>query len=237
MSIPFWKHGSFFRSTLYQLGKMETYLDLIQSSTFDDTSAYKNLIEKTWSNTEKAELYDDENEYYEETWITERNDELKSIFYSSFLISWHSFMEDRFNNLSTKLKVKYSDKGGFIGKYQIKPIHWNEFKTISKLRNKIVHASRGRLKYKVSYDRAKFKQYNKTNLSDFGEDAIVWIRLEEKFDATTCKYSERHHILRFFEDGLYIAPNELFSRHLIMLGKQIFTQIHADLYQMQKSSK
>ncbi len=30
MTIPFWKHGGFFFSVLYQLGKMESYVDLIR---------------------------------------------------------------------------------------------------------------------------------------------------------------------------------------------------------------
>lgn len=240
MTIPFWKHGSRFRSILYQLVKMETYIDLIQFSIFDKTSVYKDFMEKILPDEEKAELYDDE-QYDAETQITKRNDELKSIFYASFLMSWHSFVENQLSELSKNLESKYDSKGGLIGKYRITPIHWNEYKIISKLRNKIVHESRGRLKYKVGYDARTFKEhrkeYGKTDIQEFDVGTRIWIKFEKYFDSTTCRYSEKHQLLRFIEGGLYIAPNDKYSKYLINFGRSFFMKIHDDLYQIEKSSK
>lgn len=237
MTIPFWKHGSAFFSILYQLGKMEEYVDFIHFTILDETSAYRNFIGKAWSEDEKAELYHDEDEGYDKGWITKRNEEFKNLFYAGFLISWHSYIESQLRELCGRLDVNFSDKGGLIGKYRIEPTHWNEFKTIAKLRNKIVHDSRGRLKYKVSNNAKTFKGYRKTGLKEFDVGEKVWIGFEKNFDPTTCKYSEKHQLLRFVEDGLYIVPSYTYSKYLINFGKQFFMKIHDDLYKMEKSSR
>ncbi len=240
MTIPFWKHGNRFRSILYQLDKMETYIDLIQSSIFDNISVYKDFMEKTLPDEEKAELYD--NEYFDaEAQITKRNDELKRIFYASFLMSWYSFAKNQLSELGKNLESKYDSKGGLIGKYRITPTHWNEYKIISKLRNKIVHDSRGRLKYKVDYDVKTIeeyrKEYGKTDIQEFDVGTLIWIRFEKNFDRSTFQYSQKHQLLSFIEDGLYIVPNDKYSKHLINFGREFFMKIHDDLYRIEKSSK
>jgi len=235
MTMPFWKQSSIFSSILYQFGKMEMYVDFIQSTIFDEMSAHKKFIEENWSDKEKTELYEDED--FAKDWLQRTNDEFKSFFYASFLISWRSFTDSQLLELSKRLNVNYSDKGGLIGNYRIAPTHWNEFKTISKIRNKIVHVSRGKLKHKVSYKKEKLTGYRKTKIKDFGDDAIVWIRLDKNLDNNTYIYLEKHQLMQFVENGLYIVSNHTYSRHLIDLGRKLFMQIQNDLYQADKSSR
>ncbi|MCL5611120.1 MAG: hypothetical protein M1485_00975 [Chloroflexi bacterium] len=222
---------------------MDSYIGFMQSTVFDETSLHEKFIDRTWSDEEKFELYNDdfEGKNRAETWITQWNEQLKNYFYGGILIGWHSFVEDQFKRIGNALGVEYKEKG-YIGKYKIAQHYWNEYKTISKLRNKIVHKDRGALRYRTHIRPENIKGYYKTNIKEFGVGSTVWIQLDitkndnNKFDKATCYYAVKNQILRFIKHDLYIAPTHEYSKHLINLGNSIFTQIQNDLYRMEKTS-
>jgi hypothetical protein len=239
MTIPFWKHGSFFSSMLYQLGKMEAYVDLIQFAVFNETPAYKKLIAETWTNDEKAELYDEDIEAYDELWITKRDEEFREILYTGFLINWYSFIEDGIFLLRNKLSVQ-NDLGlrsRYVGSYEITKDHWDELKFTQKLRNRVVHY-RGRLHFVTSNtpqrsSLLKRKGFIKTRLTEF-DNTTIWINKGRYVDASTCAYMNKYGLIQLVSGGLRIVPNVEYSRHLIGFGKSVFLQIHNDLFRSEQ---
>jgi len=215
----------------YELNQMERYLGLLQTTISDNQKQFNASIEKTVSTMtedEKEDFY----QFHEDDFIEVSRDFPRQLF-SSFVVSWYSFVENRLMNFckSRNLKISLSiqdnenyGKGikrayNFLYRaagYKIDNEYWNELTRIRKTRNKIVH-NNGRL---------SFSSVNMPNNSvsvDVASDVTLYLQI----DKDLYQYIETHNLLEYI-GVFYITPNFEYCKHLVDFGLEFFERLHKD---------
>lgn len=151
-------------------------------------------------------------EYHADEYAMLRDDFPRTLF-TSFLVSWYSFVEEKLKRLCDEL-VPLSELDeeqrrklgrGIVRsrkilskakRYKIRQEHWEELKRIQKIRNKAVHVG-GKLGSLES-------------------------------EADIAKYLERHSLIAY-RGVVILDPSLAYCKHLVNFGKDLFSTIYNDL--------
>ena len=137
----------------FEMDQLERYLDLIHASIIANEEQFYASMEEIASTLTE----DDKEVFYEghEGDFLELSEDFPRILFSSFVVSWYSFVEDhlisfcRKRNLNILISIEDNEHYGsgirrahkFLNRsaeYQIDNEHWRELILIGKVRNKIV---------------------------------------------------------------------------------------------------
>jgi hypothetical protein len=158
-------------------------------------------------------------------------------FYSNFIVSWYSFIEDTLlklcedMHLEITLGIKDSERIGtgihrakrFLEQaadYSIDSNHWHELDIIRKIRNQIVHNGS---KFPSSTDKPN------------GETQSIVVTYEGKdyyvvySDEKLIRYLEEHSIIHYY-GTVFIYPTHEYCQYLVNFGNLFFGKIFHDLY-------
>lgn len=226
-----------------ELSQMEHYLELLITAVDDNKKQFSLSIQELSENDLSDILpmsmisMDD---FIEEIKNDVRDDFPRRL-YSSFVVSWYSFMETRLLNFCShhKLKVSVSVQDqkplgagirrarNFLKRaanYEINNIHWTELVQVGKIRNLIVHSNG-----KLPYSRVK----PKSKKPFFGKNIGGNIYLDT--DENQALYLETRKILEY--RGLfYVTPNLDYSKHLIRFGTEFFENLYETFEEKHLSS-
>jgi len=165
--------------------------------------------------------------------LTNMHFALPTIFYSSFIVTWFSFVEANLLEICKKLdfkvtigvKEKIDIRDGvdraraFLSKgagYNFEKNIWDEIIFIRKIRNIIVH-HQGRIDY--SYFKT---EQNAVRLKPFGDE--IYIPIDKNF----LEYLENNNLYNIFE-YFEICPNHGYCQHLVNLAKELFNDLDKKL--------
>lgn len=217
----------------YELKQMGRYLDLLSFAVNENQKQFDASIEqatKSMSEDEKEDFYT----FYEDDFI-EVGADFPRLLYSSFVVSWYSFVEVhlvnfcKHRNLKISISIQDNENYGegirraynFLNRaagYQIDNTHWQELIRIGKTRNKLVH-NNGRLSY--STGEAKSGVLVKVH-----EDETLYLQIEQDLYG----YFQTHNLIEF--TGLfYITPTFEYCKHLVQFGFSFFEKLYKDFSQ------
>jgi len=215
----------------YELEQMGRYLDLLHTAIIDNKKQFDASIEKIandMSEEEKQEFYS-----FNEDDFVEVSSDFPRLLFSSFVVSWYSFVENhlidfcRARNFKISISIQDNENYGegirraynFLNRaagYQIDNVHWQELTRIGKTRNKIIH-NNGRLSF--SY----FDKPSNGVPIKVADDVTYYLQIEEDL----YHYFQTHNLLEF--TGLfYITPTLEYCKHLVKLGLELFTKLYKD---------
>lgn len=218
-----------------ELDLLSKYLDLTKSAIEENTKQFLN-----WRKGQIKDLSEDGVEEFDGVFEDDYNEiahDFPRLLYSSFVVTWYSFVEHflvdqcRKSNLRLSVSVDDNERYGeginraynFLlraGKYQIDKMHWDELKRIGKVRNQLVHNS-GRIIFSDATEALNNQKNVKVIINNNTE---VFLSIEnEIFD-----YLESHKMIRLGE-VVYINPDYKFCRYLIGFGKTMLSKIESDL--------
>jgi hypothetical protein len=213
--------------------QLTTYLNILK----DSMDAYKQQLEKypvegcdDWSEAEEIKYGE-----YLDTFSTFLGDFPRRL-YSSFIVSWFSYIEDTLIKLcedivpKKPLEFKNVDalgKGIFRVKkylsiccdYDIEKKYWNEIVLISKIRNQIVHNGG-----KFSFSVEKPNDQSKAILVKSGDVSHYLLDTEENLYS----YMDKHNLLHFY-GTFFIKPPLEFCYYLVAFGRKFFDTLFNDL--------
>ncbi len=215
----------------YELEQMERYLDLLNAAISDNQVQFDASIEKivsTMSVEEKTEFYE-----FNEDGFIEVNADFPRLLFSSFVVSWYSFVENKLisfcetRNLKISISIQENENYGegirraynFLNQaagYQIDNVQWQELNRIGKTRNKIVH-NNGRLSYSIadiSNNSIPVKVY---------DNLTLYLQIDEDL----YHYFQTHGLLKY-TGTFYINPSFEYCKHLVKLGLELFKKIEND---------
>lgn len=216
----------------FELQQMRDYLDTI-SIMFQD---YEEKLEKKYMLEELTDMDEEDEDRYEQylqNFASVKGD-FPRRFYSSFIVSWFSLIEDGLINLcksldlSLKITIDELDKFGkgvnraknFLEKtanYKIDQNHWNELTHVIKIRNYIVHTG-GRF----AYSENKPEDTNKViPVAVNGDTYYVYC------DKNLFEYMKKYEIIDFYTT-FFINPSFDYGIHLVEFGDEFFGKILHD---------
>jgi len=224
-----------------ELEQMGKYLDLLHTAISDNQNQLDASIKKfteTLSTEDKKIFYESyENEFFDE--FFELNADFPRLLFSSFVVSWYSFVETNLVGFcrSRKLKISISIQDNenygegirraynFLNQaayYQIDNMHWQELTRIGKTRNKIVH-NNGILPFSL------LSTANNLIPVKVNEDETIYVQIETDL----YQYLQKHNLLEY--RGLYqITPTFKYCKHLVDFGLEFFGKLHKDFSEERK---
>jgi hypothetical protein len=215
----------------YALEQMERYLDLLHAAIIDNQQRFDASVEKIasdMSEEEKEEFYT-----FNEDDFIEVSSDFPRLLFSSFVVSWYSFVENhlidfcRSRNFKISVSIQDNEHYGegirraysFLDRaaeYKIDNEHWQELTRIGKMRNKIVHNG-GRLSF------SPFDVPNNRIPVKVAGDVTYYLHIEEDL----YRYFQTHDLLEF--TGLFhITPTLEYCKHLVKFGLEFFRKLYKD---------
>ena len=215
----------------YELEQMSRYLSLVSQAIENEKMEFEIFVENkitAYSEEEKEDFLN----FHEDVHF-EVTEQFPRLLFSSFLVSWYSYIETQFIQLCRRNKfeitvhfeesIKLSngiDKAKlFLRKsagYNIEPTHWQELNHIRKIRNYIVH-NEGRLP-------VSFSETNKSIPWEFEGETIYYLLLNKNL----YDYLREHELI--VHHGVpFVIPNQLFCDHLIGFGKDLVRKVYTDI--------
>jgi hypothetical protein len=167
--------------------------------------------------------------------LSNMNFAFPSIFFSSFVVTWFSFLEVNLLEICKRLDLKVTigvqekvdirdgiDRARtFLRKganYNFKKDVWDELDFIRKMRNIIIH-EQGR----VDYFYSEPKERNKfVELKPFGD--VIYVQIEKNF----FNYLQSYNLYDVFE-YFDIRPNHAYCQYLITFAKELFDDLDKNL--------
>lgn len=215
----------------YELDQMSRYLNVISKAIEEEKREFETFAQKSMNG-----LSEDEVEQF--MWVYEDDyseiaEKFPRLLFSSFLVSWYSYIENRLVQLCRRKKleitVRFEDNirfGSGIDKvklflkksaeYEVDPKHWQELMHIRKIRNIIAHNG-GRLPISRSETR-------KSVPWKFEGEVISYLLLDGNF----YNYLNGHELIDL-KGVLFVIPCQSFCRHLIAFGKELLMKIYSDI--------
>jgi hypothetical protein len=161
-----------------------------------------------------------------------------SMFFSSFVVTWFSFVEVNLLEICKRLDLKATievkekidiregiDRAWvFLRKgaeYDFEKDVWDEIIFIRKMRNIIVH-NHGRIDYSNSKPEKKFEN-NFVKLKPFG-DEIIYVQIDKNLFDYLKSYN-LYDVFEYFE----IHPSREYCQHLVDLAKELFNDLDKKL--------
>ena len=221
-----------------ELRQMDSYLDLLHTAIKDNEEQLEASIEKhasTLSVEEREKFY--ETKFFAEFFgITA---DVPRLFFSSFVVSWYSFVEVNLvgfcENRKLKISISIRDNENYgdgirraynflnrAAGYQIDNAHWQELTRIGKTRNKIIH-NNGILPFSFS------STFNNTIPVKINEDETIHVQME----ADLYQYLQAHNLLEY--RGLFqITPTFKYCKYLVNFGFEFFGKLYKDFSEEMK---
>lgn len=213
----------------HELEQMDRYIDLLNAAIGDNQKQLEASIEevaKTMTESEKSEFYE-----FNEDDFAEASQDFPRLLFSSFVVSWYSFIEIHLMDFckSHKLKISITIQDNenygegirraynFLSRaagYKINNEHWQELIRAGKTRNKIVHNNG-----KVSFS---FDEDNSSVPVTYGDNTI-YLKLENDL----YKYFEKHKLLET-RGIFYVTPKFDYCKHLVKFGHEFFGNLYKD---------
>ena len=221
----------------YELEQMDRYLDLLHDAISENEKQFEASIEKIASNLsedEKAEFY----EFHEDDFI-ELSADFPRLLFSSFIVSWYSFVENSLisfcKNQNLKISISIQDNENYeagirraynflnrAAGYQIDNIHWQELTRIGKTRNKIVHKN-GKLSF------SHFQMPNNGTPYKVDDEVTLYLLIDKDLS----HYLQTHNLIEF--TGIFqITPTLEYCKHLVRFGLEFFEKLHNDFREESK---
>lgn len=226
---------------LLSFDQMHKYLHVTKSAIDEEQERFFATIKEihsTYTDENQKQgvldLLDDE--------FTEVTYEFPRMLYSSFLVTWYSFIEHKLLqlcddlNLTINITIRERDEFGtgiqrarkFLkeaANYEIPDEYWQELTKIRQIRNKIVHEG-GEIKYFATEQTdVKTIPLSLETISIYAEDfEILYLQIETNL----FQYLDEHALLKY-EGEVYIDPTFDYCLGLIDFGKGLFTRIWDNL--------
>ncbi|MGA9191478.1 MAG: hypothetical protein WBZ24_07090 [Anaerolineales bacterium] len=219
---------------------MGRYLDQLDSM----LASEKDRVEADIKNALLQLPPEDRDEFESSSWgdVSEIAEDFPNILYSSFLLSWYSFVETSMFlactdfGLHVTITASQQDDLGkgirrarnFIarsGGYPLDNQLWNELVWISTIRNSIVHDG-GNIRTLASV-----QPIDDTNAQP--HEILGGIPVYVFLGANLYKYCVAHDLIRYRGPNYYFKPNLAFCRYLLNFAKALFDDIYDGLRQHQ----
>lgn len=218
----------------FELRQMAAFLKVLKISLEDYAQKIDNgPTDSPWPTEQEIEEDDEANDRFN-AWT----DEVLSVspggdfhrrLYSTFLISFYSFVEDNLLKLceDSNLPIETKPGKGIWGArdriqnntlYQFDPEQWKELTLINKTRNQLVHNG-GRFTY--SLEKAN-DQKNYVLVNQNEEDYYVYI------EGNLYEYLKKHGLIHFY-GTFFIKPSPEYCEHLVAFGKSLFENLFEGL--------
>lgn len=224
----------------YELEQMGRYLDLLHTAIIENQKQFDASIEeivKDMSAEERSGFYSlNEDEFIEV------GADFPRLLFSSFVVSWYSFVENhlidfcRFRNLKISVSIQDNVNYGegirraynFLNRaanYQIDNIHWQELIRVGKTRNRLVHNG-GRL------------PYSHINMPNNGvpvrvhDEVTLYLQIEEDL----YHYLQTHHLLEY-SGSFQLTPTYEYCEHLVKFGLEFFGKLYKDFSKESKTQQ
>jgi hypothetical protein len=223
-----------------ELRQMRRYLNLLHTAISDRQkqldASIKNVA-STMSEDEKEEFYDS----YEDEFI-EAGADFPRLLFSSFVVSWYSFIENHLINfcrsqeLSISISIQDNENYGegirraynFLNRaagYQIENIHWQELIRIGKTRNRIVHNG-GRLPsshFNMPNHGIPVRVNDSRAIPIKHDEVTLYLQIEEDL----YHYLQTHQLLEY-SGSFQITPTYEYCEHLVKFGLKFFDKLYKD---------
>ena len=220
-----------------ELKQMDRYLDLLHTAINDNEEQLEASIQKHASNLsveEREKFY----EAYEDEFF-EVSADFPRLLFSSFVVSWYSFIEINLvgfcRNRKLKISISIHDNENYgegirraynflnrAAGYQIDNAHWQELTRIGKTRNRIVH-NNGILPFSFS------NTFNNSIPVKVNDDETIHVQIE----ADLCQYLQAHNLLEY--RGLFqITPTFKYCKYLVDFGLEFFGKLYKDFSEEKK---
>jgi hypothetical protein len=217
----------FVLSDLEQMSRYIKAMELAIHDNLQQTIADIGVIAKDMNEEENSDFYIS----YEDELIELRNI-FPELLFSSFAISWYSFVEHELIHICEilKLRISISIKDNFrygegieraykflieARNYRIENNHWEELNKIRKIRNMLVH-QKGILLPKP------FKCKPSVRI-DLAEDEAIYLPIDEELYRYLCKHNLYH------TGNWRITFSYGYCVHLVDFGKELLKKIYEDL--------
>ncbi|MDZ8080412.1 MAG: hypothetical protein RMX35_15250 [Nostoc sp. DcaGUA01] len=212
-----------------QLEQMSRYLDCMNSAIQDNQQKLEEdmkAMTKNMNEEERANFYD----FYENE-IIEASGDFPVLLFSSFVISWYSFIEVELIGvckiLDLKISISIKDDTRYgegiqrayrfldeAAKYKIDNAQWQELMKIRKIRNKLVHEGGVLIPLPTKV---------KPSVSiDLGEDRFIYLPVDDELNT----YLSKHSLYRLGQHRF--TPDYPYCKHLVKLGTELLTKIYKD---------
>ena len=214
--------------TFIQLEQMERFLEHIEKFLQEITEDYEKVNEKE---AQGLGLTDESLEQFYEFYADEYAElsrDFPKLLYSSFVVTWYSFIERELFRLYNTLKFPKPEPAKIFGiyralkkgnghtSYTILNPHWERLQHIRKIRNFIVH---NHSKIPFTYKKQK-KFVNK----------YIYNGVEFYLDCNSnlFGYMNQYNLIEIA--GIpYINPSCFYCQHLVVFGKEFWSKIYQDL--------
>lgn len=210
----------------FELNQMSGYLKVFKTAIADYIQKLETMDpyyghESHLSDEDKDLLY---NAYFDE--FSSMLGDFPRRLYSSFVISWYSFVEETLVKICDDLNqpiekgkeslIKRLEKSFNKASYRFDPDQRQELLLINKIRNIIVHDG-GKFLTSLKYD----KETCKTTLIKIRhENEDYYVNMSPNLN----KYMEEHDILAYY-GTFFIKPSHEYCEHLVAFGRDMFEDI------------
>ncbi|MBE9013502.1 hypothetical protein IQ250_25240 [Pseudanabaenaceae cyanobacterium LEGE 13415] len=215
-----------------QLEQMSRYLDTMNAAIQSSQQQFMADLEITIKDMNEAEKSDFYNSYENE--IIELGSDFPTMLFSSFVISWYSFIEHQLislcKTLDLRISVSVKDDTRYgegirraykfldeAGGYKIDNAHWQELIKVGKIRNRLVHEGGVLLPKPIKPSEGKSVKV------DLGEDGTVYLPIDDEF----YRYLTEQKLYRV--GGSRFTPDHSYCKHLLSFGTELLTKICQDL--------
>ncbi len=217
----------------YEISQMQQFLK------FNDSAIehYRGTFEQSLLDRSKDMSKEEKDEFmsYYVDKLSNMHFAFPSIFFSSFVVTWFSFLEVNLLEICKRLDLKVTigvqekvdirdgiDRARtFLIKganYTFKKDVWEELDFIRKMRNIIIH-EQGRIDYTFSEPKEKNRV---VELKPF--DDVIYVQIEKNF----FNYLQSYNVYDAF-DYFYIRPNQAYCQYLITFAKELFNDLDKNL--------
>jgi len=214
-------------SKLEQMSRYLNTMNLAIQSNQQQLIANLESITKDMGEEEKSNFYD----FHEDDMI-EAGSDFPTLLFSSFVISWYSFMEYELTSickmLDLRISVSIKDDTRYgegikraykfldeAGGYKIDNKHWQELDKIRSIRNKLVHEGGILLPKPVERRKPSVKFEDE-------DGAIIYLPIENELYC----YLKEHNL---YQLGISrFTPNYDYCNHLINFGTEFLKKVYKD---------
>ncbi len=226
-----------------EIEQLSTYLKILSSSIDQIAEEFRNAIEEEASKLE-AQEQEEFFEFHHDEYI-ELSKDIPRLLYSSFVVSWYSFVERSLlnvcNDFNFKISITVSDEE-FLGRgirrarnlliksveYEIDNSHWAELSKIGKIRNTLVHSNNI---FPVTLTKPEEVSPKYVPINEL-EGQTLYLQIDPNF----YQYLKNHSIITYAGSYSFIETSLKYCNHLLGFAKDIFSKIYSDLQEKVDSS-